>query len=102
MNGAQAKFAVEDLRNTRYDDAALKVLIEKQLVELASFDDLELSYLLPLAPEIFDVVRKETDKFSSDRKRPYPPVDKNNLSVQVTLPTKGRVGVVEYNTRITV
>lgn len=102
MDGAQVKVSVQDLRNTLQDDAALKVLVEKQLAELAAFSDLELAFLLPLAPDIVDKIREQTKRFSQARANPYPPASVNNLSVQVTLPTKGRVGVTEWNSKIEV
>ena len=106
MDGYQVKLKLSDLKATVKSDKALKALIEKELTALAEKLYLHPKFVLTMTDEIFDKVRTETAKFRDAdmgiNQEPYPRAACNNLSVQITPPVKGKVGIHEWNSIVTV
>jgi hypothetical protein len=106
MDGYQIKLSLVDLKATLKSDKALKALIEKELVALAEKLYISPKITLLMVDEVFEKARTETSKFKDADMGlgvdPYPRAACNNLSIQITPPTKGKVGVHEWNSIVCV
>lgn len=101
MEGPQIKIPLARFMEAlQKGDKELVILIKDGLKELAERYQMEQKFLLHLVDDILEKVKEETLRFNP--KLPYPPAHANNLSVQVDLPTKGKVGVCEFNSQIKV
>ncbi len=96
MEGAQVKLPLVDLHKALAEGSkAVKALVKKGMEEMAERHELDAGDVLPLLDDVVAKVQEETAKFNP--KMPYPPLVTNNMSIQIVLPVKGKVGVVEFN-----
>lgn len=103
MEGPQVKIALDDLTKAlRANDGhkKLKALAKEGLKEMAVRHQVDENLVLPLLDELVEKVVEESKKFNP--KLPYPAAATNNMSVQIEMPTKGKVGVVEMNSIVKV
>lgn len=103
MEGPQVKISLDKLHKAlKVSDnyKTLKTLAKTSLKEMAERHQLEEGLVTPLLDELVEKILEESKKFSP--KLPYPPVAANNLSVQIELPVKGKIGLTEMNTIVVV
>lgn len=97
-----AEFSVADLRTARTDESALLRLVRKELSRLADICGLEEVSVLPFTEELAEKVKEECAKFKSGPREFYPDTRYNILKIQINMPTRGKVGVVYWGTKVVV
>lgn len=102
MEGAQVKIPLVPLHAAlrTKGDKDLKALVVKGLEDMAERHQIEAKFIMHLVDDIIEKVREESKKFNP--KLPYPPMHANNMSVQIEMPTRGKAGVIEFNTKVDV
>lgn len=102
MDGTQIKIPLTELREALKDkkNKDLKELVKKCLQQMADIYRTPVDHVQHLLDDIVDKVKQESKKF--DSRLPYPPSTANNMSIQIEMPTRGKVGVVEFNSVIKV
>jgi hypothetical protein len=97
-----AEFSLSELRKLKDDETELRRLVRKELIRLAEICYLEDVFALPLLEEILDVVKEECVKFKTGPRTTYPDPRYNILKIQINMPTRGKVGVVHWGTKVIV
>lgn len=97
MEGPQVKIDLGKLRRALLNGDDVKVLCACGIVEMA--ERYQVDIVLALTQLLDDVVKKvREESIRFDPKIPYPNAASNNMSIQVTLPAKSKIGNHEYNT----
>ncbi len=102
MEGAQVKIPLLALRKALQSKSGkeLKELVKVGLEDLATCHQILPEVVAHLLDDVIDKIREESLRFNP--RLPFPPAHANNMSIQVEMPTRGKVGVVEYNSQISV
>jgi len=104
MEGVQTfvHFDLKELKECLGDDKKLRNLIKSKLCDMAEICFLEPGFVLPFVPEVLDKVKEEIGKMKFGPREYYPLVQHNELRIQLTMPTAGKVGVLFWAAKVVV
>ena len=101
MEGPQIKISLSKLHSAlKEGEKELRILVKQGLEQMAERHQIEFKHVIHMVDDVIDKIKEESLRFNP--RLPYPPVHVNNLSVQIDLPTRGKVGVCEFNSQVQV
>lgn len=98
MDGPHIRLTMNEVRELAGKDKQLEKLIKTKLDALAAFYYLPEGFMHHLAEDVMTKIKEEAIKIRGGRD-PYPQVIYNGLSVQVTMPTAGKIGVASWDSK---
>lgn len=102
MEGAQVRIPLAKLYEAlrAKGNKRVKELVVAGLQEMADRHQVKYELVGHLVDDVVEKIYEEQQRFNP--KLPYPPATANNMSIQVEMPTRGKIGVAEFNTKIDV
>jgi len=99
MEGAQVRIPLAKIHKAN-GAKELKALAKTGLQEMADRHQVKFELVAHLIDDVVEKILEERQRFNP--KLPYPPLTANNMSIQIEMPTRGKVGVCECNCAVSV